>query len=146
MCFGFALSPNLKHFCYHINEIDIKLVKSEKSFPCAKDVYIVSFDAAFDISKECANIGVVIRQGILPILCIAAKIKCKNSKGEVLGIALGVKKVVEIEIYDFEVQMDCWDAYNFLKSYKILDFLKTLCFKFGHPFHQEARKINIKYY
>jgi hypothetical protein len=104
MFFGFALSPNLKHFYYHINEIGIKLVKSEKSFPHAKDVYIVSSYAAFDISKECANVGVVIRRCILPILCIAAKIKYKNSEeGKVLGIALGVKKAVEGKIYDFEV-------------------------------------------
>jgi hypothetical protein len=108
MFFGFALSPNLKHFCYHINEIGIELVKSEKSFPRAKDVYIVSSNVVFDISKECANIEVVIKQGILPILCIAAKIKCKNrEEGEVLGIALGVKKAVEREICNFEVQMDC---------------------------------------
>jgi hypothetical protein len=82
------------------------------------------------LSKECANVGVVIRRGILPILCIPAKIKCKNSEeGEVLGIVLGVKKVIKREIYDFEVQIDYWDAY---------DFLKTLCFKFGHPFYLEV--------
>jgi hypothetical protein len=68
----------------------------------------VSSDAAFDISKERANVGVVIRRGILLILCIATKIKCKNSEeGEVLGIALGVKNAVEREIYNFEVQIDC---------------------------------------
>jgi hypothetical protein len=65
MFFDFTLSPNLKHFCYHINEIGIKLVKSEKSSPHAKDVYILSSDATFDINKECANVGVVIRRGIL---------------------------------------------------------------------------------
>jgi hypothetical protein len=67
----------------------------------------VSSDTTFDISEECANVGVVIRRGILPILCIAAKIKCKNSEDDkVLGIALGVKKVVEKKIYDFKVQID----------------------------------------
>jgi hypothetical protein len=40
----------------------------------------VSSNATFDISEDCANVGVVIRRGILPILCIAAKIKCKNSE------------------------------------------------------------------
>ena len=63
-----------------------------------------------------------------------------------MGIALGVKKAVEREMYDFEIQMDCWDTYDFLKSHTILDFLKTLCFKFGHPFLPEVRKINTKYY
>jgi hypothetical protein len=74
-CFSFALSPNLKYFCYHINEIGKELKKDEKLFSPTKDAYTMSFDASFDGSNF-ASIGVVIRKGVLPILYVAAKIKC----------------------------------------------------------------------
>ena len=37
--------------------------------------------------------------------------------GEVLGIALGLQKALESEIFYFEFRPDCRDAYNLFKNH-----------------------------
>ena len=102
-CFSCALSSNLKYFCYHINEIGRELKKDENFVSPAKDTYTMSSDASFDGSKFDSS-SVVIRKGVLPILRVAARIKCKTSHtSEILGIALGLLKAAKIGILNFDV-------------------------------------------
>jgi ribonuclease HI len=114
---SFTLSPNLICFSYPLNEIGRALITDETLFAPAKELYTISSDASFDERKRMACIGIVIRKGCLPVLCLSSRIKCSSSLiGEVLGISLGLQKATQIGISHFHIRMDCKHALDFLKK------------------------------